>query len=264
MHPNAHFTCDTKLFKLLEVICEAFYDLYIRWCMRKDNNLHISDSLVPFKAMASTFITSNEAKVGGYKALPEYFQFMLSVSHLANKICQLSSLTLPSYLKSYYSTDKINDLKETLSNDYWDFRDRLPDPPKMPSFVKTSKVSSGKAQRVQSPVVIKKELGTNKHAREPSPGPVNKKPKLDISSTNTLFGSKSGESKAIVEEDIEEAEANKECDELDDINQFSGDEVLEESPLSSVPTHDLELVASIASSSKGKGKAKAVMVLWLF
>ncbi|KAF9259995.1 hypothetical protein L218DRAFT_628961 [Marasmius fiardii PR-910] len=51
-----------------------------------------------------------------------------------------------------------------------------------------------------------------------------------------------------------------EHDELDDINQFSGDEVLEESPLSSIPTHGLEAAPSIASSSKGKGKAKAVMV----
>ncbi|KAF9263135.1 hypothetical protein L218DRAFT_354509 [Marasmius fiardii PR-910] len=136
------------------------------------------------------------------------------MSRLADKIRQISSLTPPSYLKSYYSTDKIDDLKETLGNDYWDFRDRLPTPPKMPLSVKTSKASSGKAQHVQSPIVIKKEVGTNKRAREPLPGPVNKKPKLDISSTNTLFSSKSGESEAAIEEDIEEVEA--ECDELDD------------------------------------------------
>ncbi|KAF9257563.1 hypothetical protein L218DRAFT_1006041 [Marasmius fiardii PR-910] len=255
--PNAHFTCDAKLFKLLEIICEAFHNLYICWCVRKDNNLHISECLAPFKAMASTFKTvSNEVKVGGYKALPKYLQFMLLVSCLANKICQISSLTPPSYLKSYYSTDTVNELKEALGNNYWDFRDRLPAPPKMPLSVKTSKASSGKAWQVQSPVVVKKELGTDKHAREPSPGPVNKKPKLDISPTDTLFGSESGESEATVEEDIEEVEA--ECDKLEDINQFSGDKVVEELPLSSVPTHGLEPAPSVASSSKGKGKAKAV------
>ncbi|KAF9258156.1 hypothetical protein L218DRAFT_1005333 [Marasmius fiardii PR-910] len=80
MCPNAHFTCDTKLYKLLEIICEAFYNLYICWCMQKGVDLHISDHLMPFKAMASTFKTaSNEVKVGGYEAPTEYLQFMLSI-----------------------------------------------------------------------------------------------------------------------------------------------------------------------------------------
>ncbi|KAF9255458.1 hypothetical protein L218DRAFT_1008587, partial [Marasmius fiardii PR-910] len=47
----------------------------------------------------------------------------------------------------------------------------------------------------------------------------NKKPKLDISPTNTLFGSESGESEASVEEDIEDVEAAR--DELDDISHIS-------------------------------------------
>ncbi|KAF9255793.1 hypothetical protein L218DRAFT_1008177 [Marasmius fiardii PR-910] len=33
MRPNTHFTHDTKLYKLLEIICEAFQDLYICWAM---------------------------------------------------------------------------------------------------------------------------------------------------------------------------------------------------------------------------------------
>ncbi|KAF9259739.1 hypothetical protein L218DRAFT_947370 [Marasmius fiardii PR-910] len=136
---------------------------------------------------------------------------------------------------------------------YWDFREQLPLPPKKPSSANTSKASSGKAQHVQSPVVVKKELGTDKCACEPSPGPVNKKPKLDISPTDTLFSSESGESEAAIKENIEEVEA--ECNELKDINQFSGDEVVEESP---APTHVLEPAPSVAASSKGKGKAKAV------
>ncbi|KAF9254282.1 hypothetical protein L218DRAFT_1050564, partial [Marasmius fiardii PR-910] len=143
---------------------------------------------------------------------------------------------------------------ETFGNNYWDFREQLPLPPKKPSSANTSKASSGKAWHVQSPVVIKKEVGTNKCAREPSPGPVNKKPKLDISPTDTLFGSESGESEAAVLEDNEEVEA--ECDKLEDINQFSGDEAEEELP---APTHVLEPAPSVAASSKGKGKAKAVM-----
>ncbi|KAF9259935.1 hypothetical protein L218DRAFT_947270 [Marasmius fiardii PR-910] len=228
MRPNAHFMHDAKLYKLLETICEAFQDLYIRWT------------------------ASNEVNVGGYEAPSEYLQFMLSVSRLANKLRHLSFITPPSYLKNYYSSDDIDELKETLDNDYWDFRERLPLPPKKPSSANTSKASSGKAQRVQSPVVIKKEVGTDKCAREPSPGPVNKKPKLDISPTNTLFSSESGESEAAAEEDIEEVEA--ECDELE-INQFSGDEAKEASP---APTHVLDPVPSVAMSSKGKGKAKAV------
>ncbi|KAF9259688.1 hypothetical protein L218DRAFT_1056526 [Marasmius fiardii PR-910] len=236
MRPNAYFTCDAKLYKLLETIHEAFHDLYIRW------------------AMASTFRTaSNEVNVEGYEVPPEYLQFMLSVSCLADKLRHLSFITLPSFLKNYYSSDDIDKLKETLGNNYWE---RLPLPPKKPSSVKTSKVSSVRIRRVQSPVVVKKEVGTDKCAREPSPGPVNKKPKLDIYPTNTLFGSKSGESEATVEEDIEEVEVK--CDELEDINQFSGDKAVEESPLSSVPTHGLEPAPSVTASSKGKGKAKAV------
>ncbi|KAF9256672.1 hypothetical protein L218DRAFT_1007106 [Marasmius fiardii PR-910] len=261
-HPNAHFARNAKLFKLLEIICEAFHNLYICWCVQKDTNLHISDCLMPFKGYGFYFhkffsslffrMASNEVNVGGYEAPTEYLQFMLSVSRLADKIRQFTSLTPPSYLKNYYSADDISELKETLGTEYWDFRERLPQPPKMPLAVKTSKISSVRTRRVQSPVVVKKE-----RACEHLPGPVNKKPKLDISPTDTLFGSESGESEATIEEDIEEVEA--ECDELNDINQFSGDEVLEELPLSSVPTHDLEPAPSIASSSKGKGKAKAVM-----
>ncbi|KAF9256160.1 hypothetical protein L218DRAFT_1028090 [Marasmius fiardii PR-910] len=150
MRPNAHFTRDAKLYKLLETVREAFHDLYIRWT------------------------ASNEVNVGGYEAPPEYLQFMLS---------------------------------------YWDFRERLPLPPKKPSSTNTSKASSGKARRVQSPVVVKKEVGTDKRAHEPSPAPVTKKPKLNISPTNTLFGSESGESEATAEEDIEEVDA--ECDDLE-------------------------------------------------
>ncbi|KAF9256924.1 hypothetical protein L218DRAFT_949580 [Marasmius fiardii PR-910] len=224
MCPNAHFTRDAKLYKLLEIIRER--------------------------------TASNEVNVGGYEALPEYLKLMLSISRLADKLHHLSFITPPSYLKNYYSADDISELKETCGNDYWDFRERLPLPPKKPASVKTSQVSSGRTRHVQSPVVVKKEAVTDKCAHEPSPGPVNKEPKLDISPTNTLFGSESGKSEAAVKEDIEEVEA--ECDELDDINQFSGDEVVEESPLSFAPTHDLEPAPSVVSSSKGKGKAKAV------
>ncbi|KAF9254692.1 hypothetical protein L218DRAFT_1009400 [Marasmius fiardii PR-910] len=163
MRPNAHFTRDAKLYKLLESVREAFHDLYICWCVRKEADLHISDHLSPFRTMASTFRTaSNEVNVGGYEAPPEYVQFMLSVSRLADKLRHLSFLTLPSYLKNYYSSDDIEELKESLGNDYWDFRERLPLPPKKPSSTNTSKASSGKARRVQSPVVVKKEVGTDK------------------------------------------------------------------------------------------------------
>ncbi|KAF9256126.1 hypothetical protein L218DRAFT_1007777 [Marasmius fiardii PR-910] len=237
MWPSAHFTRDTKLYKLLETVREAFHDLYICW------------------AMASTFrMASNKVNVGGYEVPSEYLQFMLSVSRLADKLCHLSFITPPLYLENYYSSDDIDELKESLGNNYWDFRERLPLPPKKPLSTNTSKASSGKARRVQSPVVIKKEVSTDKRAHEPSPGPVNKKPKLDISPTNTLFGSESGESEAAAEEDIEEEEA--ECDELEVINQFSDDEAEEASP---APTHFVEPAPSVAASSKGKGKAKAVM-----
>ncbi|KAF9256176.1 hypothetical protein L218DRAFT_1007662 [Marasmius fiardii PR-910] len=150
MHPNTHFMHDTKLYKLLEIIHEAFLDLYIRWFFS-----------------------------------PLFF------------VC--GPLT----------SDDISKLKETLDNNYWDFREWLPLPPKKPSSVKTSKVSSVRTWRVQSPIVVKKEVGTDKRACEPSPGPVNKKPKLDISPTDTLFSSESGESEATVEEDIEEVEAKQ-------------------------------------------------------
>ncbi|KAF9255792.1 hypothetical protein L218DRAFT_1008176 [Marasmius fiardii PR-910] len=58
---------------------------------------------------------------------------MLSVSRLADKLRHLSFITPPLYLKNYYSTNDISELKETLGNDYWDFREQLLLPPKKPA-----------------------------------------------------------------------------------------------------------------------------------